>query len=267
MKTVILKLGGGVLTYKRSRRPVARTNVVKRIAQELAYAYQRRPQLKLIILHGAGSFAHPLVFKHKLKNRRLTNSSLPHVGRVVNNLRELGSLIAKICLQFDLPVIPLQTSSLAEVEEKKLLIKNLPIIETIIKRGGIPLFGGDMVAGKDGRSYVASADDLAVLLARHFKNSEVLFATDVDGVYKHFPQRKGVKPLRHIGRKELLNLIDKGFAPDVAKKYDVTGEMSGKLKKILQLRRKKVVIFNGQKPGLLPKALLAKKVPGTTILL
>ena len=267
MKTIILKLGGGILTYKRSSRPQPRTDVIIRIAKELMYAYKRKPYFKLILLYGVGSFGHHLVWKHKLLNRWLTNSSMVHVGEVINSVRELGSLISKICLNTGLSVIPLQTSSLVQLKNKKFIIKNLSVIETILKYRGIPLFGGDMVLSQDNLSYVASADELAVLLSKYFENSKVLFATDVDGVYKSFPPQKGEGPLKILNRSSVQKMIKSRFSATKVKKHDVTGEMIGKLKRVLGLRNRKIVIFNGQEPSLIARALLSKNAVGTTILL
>ena len=267
MKTVILKLGGGVLTYKYRSRPAVRTTLIKRIAKELAYVCKKRPSLKLILLYGVGSFGHPLVYKHHLINRALTASSLNRVGEVINSTRELGTQFARICLKAGVPVIPLQTSSLLRRKNGKTFFNNLSVIEAIIKYGGIPLLGGDMVIGENNFSYVASADELAVLLSKHFKNSEIFFATSVEGVYKCFPPKKGEQPLKIINRRGLESLTNKRFLAKTEKKHDVTGEMAGKLRKLLYLRNRKVVIFNGQKLSLLRKTLMSKKVLGTTILL
>ena len=47
--------------------------------------------------------------------------------------------------------------------------------------------------------------------------------------------------------------------------YDVTGSMAGKLKALLEIKKKEVIIFNGSKPGNLTRALMQKPI-GTRII-
>jgi len=56
-ETVFLKLGGSLLTDKTQSEAV-RLHVVRRMAKEIADAMARKPQLRLIIGHGSGSFGH-----------------------------------------------------------------------------------------------------------------------------------------------------------------------------------------------------------------
>ncbi|MBN1319078.1 MAG: hypothetical protein JXA42_26580, partial [Anaerolineales bacterium] len=54
---LFLKLGGSLITDK-TRRETPRFDVIKWLAAEVREALDRRPDLKLVIGHGSGSFGH-----------------------------------------------------------------------------------------------------------------------------------------------------------------------------------------------------------------
>ena len=62
IKPIVLKLGGSVITDKNGEL-AARTEVINRLAEEIALARKE----SLIIIHGGGSFGHPTANKHAIK--------------------------------------------------------------------------------------------------------------------------------------------------------------------------------------------------------
>ncbi|TSC75325.1 MAG: aspartate/glutamate/uridylate kinase [Parcubacteria group bacterium Gr01-1014_30] len=266
-KTIILKLGGSIITQKKLGKPVLKTAFVKKTAKQIAGALRQKPKLKLILLNGAGSFGHPLVYKYKLKNRKIETYSLRNIAEVITTLRNLGNQIAKIFAETGLPLVPLQTSSLFERQRDKTILRNFSVLETIVKRGGTPLLGGDLVLGGSDKVYILSADEIAVILAKKIKSSQILFATDVEGVYKNFPPSRSERPMKLLDRKELNSLIKKHGAIEKMGANDVSGQMPGKLKQLAFLKNKKAFVFNGQRPYLISKVLIGQTVKGTTVLL
>ncbi|MEK7519328.1 MAG: isopentenyl phosphate kinase [Patescibacteria group bacterium] len=265
--TAILKLGGSIITYKNKGRPGIKTAFVRKVAKELSQVLKNKSKIRLILLYGAGSFAHPLVYKYRLKNQPLKNSSFIHIGEVINSMRELGTQLARIFAKEGLPIIPLQTSSLIQKSGEKSFFKNFSALETTLLYQGIPLLGGDIAVGGSNKVNIISADEIAVLLSKHFKNSRIFFATDINGVYKNFPPLKKEKPLKFLNRATLKLLAGRERKKLAVQKYDVTGSMIGKLKNLLSLQNREVFIFNGQKPLLIKKALEGEKMEGTTVLL
>lgn len=258
----ILKLGGSVLTDKKASKPILKINVIKQIAEEITRSQVVQKKIGLILLYGGGSFGHPLARRYKLSKQPLTQKTLLGVGHTITAMRELGTCLSSLFLDAGLTVIPLQTSSFVEERRGQLYFKNFKIIKTILKHGGIPLFGGDVVFSDKNQSLIASADHLAVLLAKHLQNSTLLFATDTNGVYARFPPQIGECQITTLDRKETNKILLRKQSTN--KKYDVTGAMPGKLRSLLKLRNMSVVIFNGNLSGNLLKALTKKEV-GTLI--
>ncbi len=258
----ILKLGGSIVTDKRRARAVIRIRVVKRIAGELARLVSRQPNLRLIVLYGGGSFGHPLARRYRLAEKPLAAENFVGVGHTIAAMRELGTRLAGLFLAAGLPVVPLQTSSLVRRRRGKLVFADRSLVATILRHGGIPLLGGDVVIAEGRQTAIASADALAAALAMRFRRRRILFATDVDGVYPRFPPRRGERPLRLINRRLLRRLTAALKAGQIPR--DVTGAMGGKLRAIAALESCSVEIFNGTVPGAITD-VFRKKRRGTVI--
>lgn len=257
----ILKLGGSVATHKRRGRRAVRTAVVRGLVREIVRFRRAAPAAPMILLHGGGSFGHPLAHRFGLQNGVVNAERLRGAGLAINAMRELTTRIAALCLSAGLPVFPLQTSAMVARHRGRLRFSNLASLRTILRSGGIPLFGGDAIlTGR--RTMIVSADALAVTLARHFPGSRILFATDVDGVYAAFPPPRGARPLRRITRDDLGKLICASSASST--RYDVTGGMANKLRALRALRHHRARIFCGTDAGA-ARAAFSGKPTGTVI--
>ncbi|MEK7098872.1 MAG: isopentenyl phosphate kinase [Patescibacteria group bacterium] len=258
MNTDILKIGGSVVTDKKSGRPMLRARA-QEIAREVARARLKKKG-HLIILYGGGSFGHPLAYRHRLRDRSLSVEALVGAGYTISSMRELGNHLAALFLDVGIPVVPLQTSSFVSMRRGRLHFSHT-MIETILKNGGVPLLGGDVVFS-DRRTAIASADTLAAKLAKKFKKTRLFFATDVDGVYTAFPPRINERPIAVLDRVTLKNLLKRPRANNEG--TDVTGAMQGKLRALLDVHSTTAMIFNGNTRGVIVEVLSGKK-KGTQI--
>lgn len=262
--TSVLKLGGSIITDKKSGRPLLRTRRIREIAHEIARVRSKKRDLRLILLHGAGSFAHPLAHRYRLLDRALSADALEGVGHTILATRELGNHLCGALLNAGIPAVPLQTSSFMRVRRGRLYFTNFSILETILNDGGIPLLGGDVVFSDKARTAIASADGIAVLLAKKLKKTRMYFASDTDGVYASFPPRKGEHSLATLDRAGIKSLLENQSLRAV--RTDVTGAMLGKLLALLGARDTVATIFNGNTRGVLADVLLGKK-RGTRVVL
>jgi isopentenyl phosphate kinase len=253
----IIKLGGSIITEKKASRPVLRVRRIKEIAREIKRARSKDKNTPLIILYGGGSFGHPLAHRYQLLDRSLSRDAFMGVGYTVSAVRELGTRLATLLLDAGVPVMPLQTSSFAQVKKGQLRFTDLSIVELILKNGGVPLFGGDVVVSDTGRTAIASADALAVALTGKRKKSRLLFATDTDGVYASFPPHKHQQPLAELDRVALKKFL-KTQSSQVTRR-DVTGAMLGKLRALLAARDTTALIFNGNTRGIFAEVLSGKQ--------
>ena len=179
------------------------------------------------------------------------------VGYTICAMRDLGTRLATIFLDAGIPVVPLQASSCMRINRGRLQISGASIFEIILKNGGVPLIGGDVVFAEGKRSAIASADAIAVTLAKKHSGARLFFATDIDGVFKTFPPLAHEMPISTLDRKAAVALL--GMRRIKQTSTDVTGAMAGKLRALLGLRKTMAMIFNGTKPQAFADVLSGKK--------
>ena len=244
-QVVILKIGGSIITEKASGKPKIKKSVVTQIVKELKIFTKLFPDAKIILLHGAGSFGHPLVYEYKLTEKPLVGRQLLGFTKTVLAMRNLANQMTEIFISNQLPILPLQTSALN--------MQNIDHLKDFLDAGFIPMLGGDMGLTEVNKAVVISADRLAILFSKKFPNSKIIFATDVEGVFENF-YAENKKLISNMSRKELEGIILK--MEQQKSRYDVTGGMAGKLQELLNIKNKEVIIFNGMKAKNLTKALI-----------
>lgn len=261
-KLIIIKLGGSIVSNKRSGSTRLNCTLLKCLARELAAVVHSQPHLRFLLLHGAGSFGHPLAYRYGLVDGALSRSRILGTAATILAMRELGSAVAKIFLAADVPVIPFQTSALANISTGRLRLTNFETLTSIIKHHGVPLLNGDVVITDKERTSIISADEIAVALAVKLVAKKLIFLSDVAGVYRRFPPGKADKPISKFTKADLKQFTrQKKVTPQ---SNDVTGGMMGKLIKLLPLQHCQIIICSGRDPKNLLVALKGKPV-GTRI--
>ncbi len=256
----IVKLGGSVISNK-SKPFSFRARVVQRIAHEIREYLETFPYCSLIIVHGGGSFGHPLVKEYNLDKGLVDEKSLEGAALTNNAMRELCMKISRILIESGLNIFPLQTSALF-IKENRTKFIGAKIVEETLSRGFIPLLYGDLILDSTIGASVLSGDEIIVHLASMFKPSETLFIVDVDGIYIKVNGRR--KWLRRITLDDLSNLISH---MEPSKGYDVTGGMVYKLSQVKKLLKTcgKVKIVNGLRKRNVLRALIGDVFKGTII--
>lgn len=259
---MILKFGGSILSEKKSGKPIVRTAHIRCLARILASYHRQSPHTPIVLLHGAGSFGHPIAHKYQFHHQDLTPERVRGMGLGIHAVRLLADSLNALLLSAGLPIVPFQTSAMVGLQRGRLVFFHPKALSDVLEYGGIPVFGGDVILDEHQKTAIASADQLAERVAQKLPRARILFASDVDGVYRRFPPKRGELPAARLTRKELRRMISTGSEQHT--RVDVTGSMIGKLRSLLPLRQHRVVIFNGQKPSALRRALCGKPV-GTTM--
>lgn len=262
MALTIIKLGGSIITHKHSGQPVLRLDVVRRLARELASLRRSGRLGRCILLHGAGSFGHPTVFRHRLDGRRLSGRTVLPVSQTIRLVDSLTELMTEQLLFAGLPVVPLHTTSIVTDRDNRWRFHGRKVIQQILRSGAIPMLSGQLVISDDGRSVVLSADRLAVIMAKLFRPTRIIFCTDVDGVYDHFPPRAGELPVARLDRLGFSKFIRARTVRP--RSTDVAGSMVGKLRAIMPLTHGTIAIINGFRTGRLSSAF-DRQPQGTVI--
>ncbi|MEM0160963.1 MAG: isopentenyl phosphate kinase [Thermoplasmata archaeon] len=244
---IIIKLGGSVITDKAKYRKF-RSEIVRRLITEI-------PDSDLIIVHGAGSFGHIISKQHSLQNGLNNQNSLKFV-QVQNDMIELNLNIMKILFESGIPAISLPAHSFHVYQEEF----NFDIFEKFLKLGFVPVTYGDIILNSEKKVAICSGDYLIEKLAGHFKPEQVIFVTDVDGIYTKNP--KLYKDAKFIKELSLNDSIDTEMIVD-----DVTGGIMGKLETIKKIIGNvgSVTIVNGLVPDRLRNIILKNEEISTKI--
>jgi isopentenyl phosphate kinase len=259
-RLTILKIGGSVITDKGGEL-VARTKEIDRLAGEIQKAGVR----SLIIVHGGGSFGHPLAQRYAIKDglkedsQKIGFSETHHVMTVLNGLF-MDSLI-----WHDVPAVCVAPSSCIITENGRIKHFEDASVKALLKLGFIPVLYGDAVMDVKLGFTILSGDQLVSSLAMRFNAERIVFGVDVDGLYDADPKvEKTARMLRHLGPEELKGLQSELCKPTAC---DVTGGMFGKVVELLPAveRGIPVTMVNASKPGYVCKVLEGKAVEGTVI--
>ena len=126
---------------------------------------------------------------------------------------------------------------------------SLDAIKGFINVGMVPVLGGDIVSDTEMGFGGGSGDQVATILATELGAADLIFATDVAGVYDSDPKKN---PESHLVKE--LSLSDLSGLTISATKGDASGAMKGKLNALADLppelrRGMKMAIISMMEPG------------------
>lgn len=244
-KLIIIKLGGSIITAKDAPSAKANLPVIKRLTREIKTILDQG-KYKIILVHGAGSFAHGLVKKYNLHQGIKENKQKYALGLVVDAMLKLNSIVMDNLFRLNIKAISILPHTFITQTSRKLNDFDTSAIKAYLDNGQIPvLFGTIVLDHKLGYS-ILSGDTIACFLAKKLKADKVIFLTDVDGVYDSNPNKNPkAKLIKSITNKNIAS-IKNSFYP--TSRTDVSGEMAGKISEIQKyLKQVPVWILNGQK--------------------
>lgn len=261
---ILLKIGGSVLTDKHSETPKVNYEMLNRLADEIAEAYKKK-KMKLILIHGAGSYGHQIVKKSGIKDG-ITNAGQKIAFAETQRLQnELDSIITKTLIERGLPAIPCQPSSMVVMENKRIKKMDVSAIRGLLRVGMIPVLYGVPAYDKKQKCSILSGDQIAPYLALKFKANKIIHGTKVDGVYTADPNKnqnaKQIKEVTSANFEQVMQWLGESDA------VDVTGGMRGKVSELLDVAKHGVEsqIVDALTPGKIRDALLGNKEIGTVI--
>ena len=256
---IIIKLGGSVITDKR-REFFAKVGMIERISREISKIKSR-----MILIHGAGSFGHPIAKKYDLHQGYKNKSQLKALSETKSRLIDLDQILIGLLRKHGVPVVPFMPSSFMLARRGRIIRADLRPLKTFLELGIVPLLCGDGVPDVEIGFSIISGDQTAIYLAERMKARLVIFGCDVDGVYSADPKKNPTATLIDVVTpstfKNLLKIAGKPELPDV------TGGMLGKIRESLRLAKKgiDVVIMNLTSPQDLVKLVDGRKVSCTRL--
>lgn len=258
---ILIKLGGSVITDK-TREYTARIENIKRLAKETNNA-QKSFSGKIIIGHGAGSFAHTPASKYQTKKGFINKDSLMGMSIVEDAARQLNAIVIKKFLKEKLPVFPFSPASFAISDAEGGIKSYIDPIKNALKVNAIPVVYGDVIMDEKNGCTIFSTEKVLSILAKKLKGNckiRIIYVTDVDGVCDE--KGKTISTITNKNFDRLKTLIVG------AKNVDVTGGMLHKIEESLKMAKEigiQTLIINGIKKGELERAILGQNVSGTLV--
>ena len=263
-RLLVLKLGGSLITDK-GRPYCMRPEVMRSVSGEIRSCLDEGLVDRLVIVHGVGSYGHPPVIEHKLHKGFIGPGQLMPISRTQSKVNELRTALTSCLQDAGVPVNLFHTSSIATAEKGRIVSMHLDAVLGFQKLGMVPVLGGDMVQDTAMGFSVGSGDQVAVMLAKELGASDLVFATDVAGVYDGDPKTNPKATLlRELGLERMASFGPGGTATDAS------GAMGGKLANLVPLKGEmekglRVAIMSMMGPGRLTALLRGEEFIGTSI--
>jgi isopentenyl phosphate kinase len=245
-KPVLVKLGGSVITFK--DRPLsANVEAIDGISRVLAGISP------LVVVHGGGSYGHYWSVKYDMHTKPAAYD--PHGVAVVHeSMVALNQVIVNSMIKAGANPYALAPPSFTSGH--KPLPAKIKEIGVMAGAGVVPVTYGD-VMHMGGRKYsILSGDMLMTILARALRPAKVIFATNVDGIY------------RDMGSKELVaEMRPKGKVKFSGVPADVTGGMQRKVREAFKIASlgMDVMMVNGLVPERIAEAAVGISTVGTLV--
>ena len=249
-RLILLKLGGSVITFK-DKPLVANSVAIDAISRVL-----ERLDRPAIIVHGGGSFGHYWSVKYGMHTRPASYDA-HGVSIVHESMIALNQIIVNSMIRVGLNPYGMPPS--AYTADHKPLKTKIKQIRVMARSRVIPVTFGDVVHVHGAKYSILSGDTLMTILAKTLRPSSVIFATNVDGIYKDVESRELLPEIRTAGKKSIT--FSKGSAADV------TGGMQRKVTEAFKIASygMDVSMVNGLVPERIAEAIGGKLQVGTVV--
>jgi isopentenyl phosphate kinase len=272
---VFIKLGGSLITDK-TKPYTPLLDMMDDLAHQITATLQTRPDLRLVIGHGAGSFGHVAASEYKTRDGYPQASPLAHRDRdlteenywkgfaeVWYQASTLNRHVMEALHKAGLKTIALPPSSTVVASNGQVSLWDTTPIRMALATGIVPVIFGDVVFDEVRGGTILSTENLFAYLVKALSPDRILLAGLEDAVWEDFPART-----RKIDRitPQSFDDIKHGVGKSVA--ADVTGGMEAKVREMLELAQDnpglRIQIFSGTQPGNLVRALMGELL-GTEI--
>ncbi|MBS7621418.1 hypothetical protein KEJ32_04830, partial [Candidatus Bathyarchaeota archaeon] len=139
-RPTVLKIGGSVITDK-SKELGVQMEAISRIADEILEANTKN----LIIVHGGGSFGHPVAQKHAIKEGFKEESQIIGFAETHHVMTVLNGLFMDALIWRGIPAVSITPSSCIMTRNGRIMCFEDSPLKQLMKMGFIPVLYGDAV--------------------------------------------------------------------------------------------------------------------------
>ena len=258
--TILIKLGGSLITDKRLPRAFRRDATVQ-VLRQIKRLRQSGFAPRLALAHGSGSFGHHEAKKHNTIAGVRGPGQWLGFAKVAEAASALSQLVHSECVGMDLPVIRFPPSALIRASEGRISSLDSDGVKRALAAGIIPLLHGDVAFDAALGGTIISTEQIFAALVEPLDVRQIILLGEVPGVLGADGQLiRSLSPANIALHRATL----KGAAG-----ADVTGGMAQKVDEMLALAIAKpnlrVIIADGRQPDVLLDLICRERAIGTTI--
>ena len=247
----IIKLGGSVATFK--ERPLAANiDAIEGISRALT-----RLDIPIIIVHGGGSFGHYWSVKYDMHTKP-ANYDVHGVSIVHESMIALNQIIVNSMIRAGLNPYGIPPSTL--ITGHKPIVTKIKQVCAMAQSKLIPVTFGDIVYVEGGKYSILSGDALMTILARVLQPLRIIFATNVDGIYKDSLSKEIVHEIQVVDERKSIKFFKTSG-------IDATGGMQRKVTEAFKIASYgiDVLMINGLVPERIIEAAQGTLKVGTVV--
>jgi len=228
---IIVKFGGSLITDKSSDTPRINSKNLESIGNIL-----KQKNYNLIIVHGAGSFGHPIAKKFDIAEG--LNNDLKQKNAIKETRKQVRELNKIFCESLNKAGIKTETivpSSTMTTNGPKEII-NFPynMFNKSLSENKVPITFGDVTDDKLQGISILSGDILMMNLAKYYKPLYSIFVMDHPGVFDGNPDNPDSKIIPIINQENIEILKTQKEKENIV---DVTGGLIGKIECAIEMAK------------------------------
>jgi isopentenyl phosphate kinase len=250
-RLALIKLGGSVATFK--ERPLAANiDAIEGISRALT-----RLDIPIIIVHGGGSFGHYWSVKYDMHTKP-ANYDVHGVSIVHESMIALNQIIVNSMIRAGLNPYGIPPSTL--ITGHKPIVTKIKQVCAMAQSKLIPVTFGDIVYVEGGKYSILSGDALMTILARVLQPLRIIFATNVDGIYKDSLSKEIVHEIQVVDERKSIKFFKTSG-------IDATGGMQRKVTEAFKIASHgiDVLMINGLVPERIIEAAQGTLKVGTVV--
>jgi isopentenyl phosphate kinase len=250
---IIVKTGGSAITDK-TLPFTPRYHVIKGVAEQVSQYTG-----EVIIVHGGGSYGHPLAKEYRLQRGFSNPNQVMGVAKTRLSMMELNTLVVSLLIDGGIPAVSVQPSASFICRDTRISACFLDPVRNLLNLPAVPVLYGDVVTDEAMGFCILSGDQIVSYLASVFHPDRVIFGLNTEGLYTKDPLYEDAELIQSISFSDLATISGEETG-------DVTRGMKGKLAEIASMAGMgvEVNLINLTKKGTLLRALRGS-VEGTII--
>jgi isopentenyl phosphate kinase len=265
--TIFVKFGGSVITDKRIAES-ADMDAIHRLASAVASVRRQRPDIRMVLSHGSGSFGHVVAAKYGIHKGLSADADWFGFAATSAAALRLNRIVVDALITAQVPAMSFQPSTTVETAHGHVVAWETDHVAKALDYGMVPVVHGDVSFDRTQGCAIASTEMLLQWLCRvpSLQPHKIILIGE-SAVYTADPHKNpdAVRiPVIHRGN---IDHVMGGAGGSYG--VDVTGGMASKLalmwgliEKIPQLQ----VQFIAPDADLFEKALLGKEIDAGTLM-